>query len=249
MDTPASTTPEERGDPRGWRRAASKSGVVVVQEAGSASWRFEESNPQLPHVALYVRDAVQLPVPAAPGVPPALTHRPPDRSSLLSFAERDEAARQWESWWDALLELEVRARTRPSAPNDRRGWEQRRMEREQAGVPPEFAALQDRPPLHRAVLGTYREALDWTNDRRSSRPRSDRLGFAYELVRQVAEDVAFDRQVSPAEVNGTALVLDVTGEWWHELTPGTVACSLAAARAPVPARRVLRLAFDAALDR
>lgn len=60
-----------------------------MELAGTSSWRFAESaRDDLPHVALFVRDAVRLPVVPGPAVPPRLAGTVPDHRHLLREEER-----------------------------------------------------------------------------------------------------------------------------------------------------------------
>ena len=219
----------------------------VVDLAGTTSWRFAESaRDDLLHVALFVRDAVGLPVVSGPAVPPRLAGMVPDRRDLLREEELRDAGRQWAGWWAAVLGLEVHPQEPPGADTLRALG----ARRERVGSPPDFAALTERPALHRAVVETWREAHDWVGQRRLDYSGEQGQGcFPYLLVRQVAEDVAFDRSVDVGKVQARAVVLDVDGSWWHLLAPGTVVCSGAAAAEPETAQLVLRQAFESGLDR
>jgi hypothetical protein len=63
-------------------------------------------------------------------------------------------------------------------------------------------------------------------------------------MKQVAEDVAFDRRVSLDEVQAKVAVLPVRGTWWRRVARGAVLCSPAAAADPQTAHALLRDAFD-----
>jgi hypothetical protein len=221
---------------------------LLVEFVGTTSWRFAESaGDHLPHVALFVRDAVGLPVAPGPAVPSRLAGTVSDHRDVLREEERQDAGRQWASWWAAILSLEVHSQESPDADLPAlRGLAARR---ERAGSPPNFAALMDRPALHRAVVETFLEAHRWVSRERLG-VRGEREGyFPYGLVRQVAEDVAFDRSVDAGDVRANAVLLDVEGGWWHLLAPGTVLCSVAATTEPVVAQLVLRQAFESGLRR
>jgi hypothetical protein len=211
-----------------------------VQQAGSPSWRFEESEGTLLSVALAVRDACALPVPAGPGVPPPLVDVPPAAGDLAP-AQRQEAARQWAVWWADLVELEVRRLGRPD-PDDPPTWV---AGLPAVGAPPDFAGLGDRPELRSAARAAH-DVRRGPPDRGGGSPHGS---FALELVRQVAEDVAFDRSVALDRVTGAAVVLEVQGQWWHEVGAGVLLCSRAAAQDPRAAHRVLRRAFESGLLR
>ena len=210
-----------------------------MQEVGPASWRFEESEGSLLHLALGVRDAGSLPVADGPAVPPPLVDAPPP--VVLGEVERQAAGEQWTGWWTALLEFQVRRTDRATAGREPQGT-RLLADLDALGAPPDFAGLGDRPELRRTVVAVAADPWD-----RRRRPEPPGGTFGYELVRQVAEDVAFDRAVSPDRVTGAAVVLDVQGPWWHALAPGVVLCSRAATRDLRTAHRVLREAFESGL--
>jgi hypothetical protein len=221
-----------------------------VQLAGSASWRFAESaRDELPHVALFIRDAVGLPVPPGPLVPPPLAGDVPDHRGLLSEQDRQEAGLQWVDWWATVIGSAVEARQAGPDPDRDTMWQALAARRERAGSPPDFAALADRPALHRVVAETFPEAHRWVSQLGFEHREEPHGCFAYRLVRQVAEDVAFDRSVNVGDMRASAIVLEVEGSWWHLLAPGTVLCSKAAAAEPSTAQLVLRSAFESGLNR
>ena len=218
-----------------------------MELAGTTSWRFSESaRDDLLHVALFVRDAAGIPVPPGPSVPPRLAGTVPDHRALLREDERQEAGRQWDGWWTALLSVEDQSQDPPDADTLRA----RRARRARAGGPPDFAALADRPALHRAVVETWLHAHRWVGHRRLHFREEQQEGcFDDRLIRQTAEDVAFDHSLDVGAVRGRAVLLDVEGSWWHLLAPGTVVCSIAAAAEPETAQLVLRRAFESGLRR
>jgi hypothetical protein len=81
----------------------------------SASWRFEQDNTQFLQLALFVRDAVQLPVAKSTAIPPRLAGEVPDHAAAVGSGERDAAAEQWAAWWDRLLAQAAREARRPRA--------------------------------------------------------------------------------------------------------------------------------------
>lgn len=219
-----------------------------MELTGTTSWRFEESaRAHLPHVALFVRDAVGLPVMPGPAVPPRSAGTVPDHRDLLREDQRRDAGRQWAGWWTAVMDLEVLPEQPPDPGSPTSPG--LRTQREGAGSPPDFAALSDRPALQRAVIETFAEAHRRLGQRRHDVPAGPQPCFPYRLVRQVAEDVAFDRSVDVADVRARAVVLDVEGSWWHLLAPGSVACSRAASAEPETAQLLLRQAFESGLRR
>jgi hypothetical protein len=224
--------------------------MSTMQYVESRSWRFAQSaGDQMPHAALFVRDALGLSLPTDAAVPPRLSGMVPDHRARLSVADRVKAEEQWVSWCKALLGIELRRQEEPPHGDHRARSAALRAERGQAGAPPDFAALADRPALRRAVVATFDEALRWINELHHGQEyRPEERGFPYHLVRRVAEEVAFDRSVPAERVRGTALVLAVEGEWWHLSAPGVVVCSVAAAEDPRTGHLVLRRAFESALQ-
>jgi hypothetical protein len=222
-----------------------------MQDAGTPSWRWGESGSQLAHVALYLRDSYGLAVPAHLDVPPPLTPAVAPAPAALSERDRDAAGQQWTSWWDEIIDLDVRRREIEVPGNDARARVRALLaERERVADPPDFEALANRPELRRLVAASYEEACRWDGPprRRRSDPATERgAHFEWDLIRQVAEDVAFDRQVSIDAIDGRALILSVEGLWWTRAAPGAVLCSAAVTTDPVLAQVVLRDAFLSAL--
>jgi len=219
-----------------------------MQFEGTSSWRFAVSaGDDHPHLALFVRHVVGLRVGDSPDVPPRLAGAVSDHRDVLNEDERQVAQRQWTSWWAAVIRLKIQEQEASAA--DLRVSPELLARREQAGSPPDFAALIDRPELRRAVIGTFLGAHRWLSARRiGSRGEHDAL-IPHRLIGQVAEDVAFDRSVDIGDVRGSAAVLDVEGSWRHLLAPGMVMCSMPAAAAPDEASLILRQAFESGLQR
>jgi hypothetical protein len=219
-----------------------------VQIEGTRSWRFGASaGDQLPHVALFVRDAVALPVAAGPAVPPRLAGSVPDHRDLLDEDERQIAGHQWTSWWHAVLGVSAGAQQASRA--DLIGLSDLRTRHEQVGSPPDYAALLDRPALRRAVVKTFLEAHQWVDSQRPGSRGLREAPFPHRLVARVAEDVAFDRSVDIGDLHGSAVLLHVEGSWWHLMSPGAVVCSMEAAAQPDEAELILRRAFESGLQR
>lgn len=200
-----------------------------MQLTGSGSWRFEERNPQLLHIALFVRDAAHLAVLQSADVPPLLASDMPDHAEVLSADERAVAATQWVTWWRQLVDHEVRE---VRLPRDRGGGQDARtrgrakFERLQKVFdPPEFGSLGNMPALRSAVVRIYVDAVDWSNspEQRSRDPEQGAIGWS--LVRSVAESIASDQGVSLDVLDAALIVLDVEGPWSHIAGPGCALCS------------------------
>lgn len=77
----------------------------------------------------------------------------------------------------------------------------------------------------------------------STGPRSS----CYSLVRDAAEDVAFDHSVDHDAISGEVIVLAVEGSWSHLLRAGAAACSAAVAADRVAAYALLHAVFTSNL--
>jgi hypothetical protein len=216
-----------------------------MKVAGSASWSMSETVPEPLHVALYVRDALRLPVPPEDGVPP-LADPVPDRRAVLPDAGRLEAAQQWGSWWEALVGAEVR-RADPEPAGALEVWAREYVaDLERAGAAPDHLALADRPALRTAAVALSTEAHRWASSVTEAVERRE-AGFPWELVKDEAEAVASEHGVDVGAVRGTVLVLAVSGLWWREVEPGHVLCSQGVRADRSAARAVLRRAFASRL--
>ncbi len=157
-----------------------------MQHAGSASWRFAEGIEQLPLVALFVRDAGGLDVPANRANPPRLDGSLPDHSALLDSERRATAGPFWTGWWQAVVAQGVRQHQGTPAGLDQRAWFRQRADEHRAVFdPPELTSLADRPALREVVRATFEEALRWADARRRTLllPPEGRHGqFDYDMT-------------------------------------------------------------------
>jgi hypothetical protein len=74
---------------------------------------------QLPHAALFVRDAFDLAVAESSLIPPRLMGTLPDFTGSVVPEVRSRAALDWPSWWSDLLAHQVRADQASSRERDR----------------------------------------------------------------------------------------------------------------------------------
>lgn len=215
-----------------------------MQLIGSTSWRFAESVPQLLHAALYIRDAVGLAVPAQPELPPPLDADVPDHSGVLTAEERAIAGADWPGWWRELVGQQLHAE-RPAGPDDQ-SWAQQRMAAMLlVSDPPDFETLADRPALRKAVRAVFFEGCQWADGVGQAPEQSPGPLFSWELTRDVAEEVAFDRGIDLGTIDGRLLALKVRGQWWQLIEPGGLLCSMAVAADPTTSHVVLRKVFGA----
>jgi hypothetical protein len=217
--------------------------------AGAPSWRLAEAGSQMPHVALFVRDALQLPTIASPDNPPRLVSDVPDlRSTVANVAVRERAGAQWIAWWREVIDQEARTQ-QPGNAGTIRPWPHGYVDdTDIAYEEPELLALARYPDLRTVVEPTLTAAYASTHARAGGRG-PQRSNFHWETISQVAEQVALDFDVSSDAVDGTVLVLEVGDIWWHRMGPGRTMCSIAACADQVTARVLLKDVFESQLTR
>ena len=175
-----------------------------MQRAGSRSWRLDFDVPEPLHLALYVRDALDITDRVIGAeAPPQLLGAVPDHSSRLAAQDRDQAAAAWGSWWSTLIEEP--AHTSPATPakgavkdaaEDLNAGAQRWFkEHSAAWIPPALA-----PP----------DAMrNW------------------EIARDAAEAAARKLAVDPGELEVRAWLVLVEDPWSLSPSPGSVLYSTA----------------------
>ena len=204
--------------------------------AGSPSWTFRHGIAQLPHAAVYVRDAAGLQPPPDAVLPPRLGVPEHQRRDVLDQRRRAEAGAHWLRWWRGLVTAEATDRGNGGEIIQHSFW---------PGDDGTIAGLGpgNQSALRQAVAAAFADGCRW----RPPVPQTERACFEWHLVRDVAEEVARRHQVSPSAVRGTAVVLRVEGTWWAGFGSGATACSLACAQDPRTARDILLEAFESGL--
>jgi hypothetical protein len=217
----------------------------LIQVLSSESWRFAVGIEELPNAALFVRDALDLEVPAGSGIPPHLAGPLPVINGTRTAQERREAGLSWPDWWYQILAHEIRM-SQPGSQADRRaGLGQLAAD---IGTAPDFGALSDRPALRHAVQAAFLDGCRWTGKvRRNLLPPEAEL-FGWELIRAVAEEVTALRGVPLSVLQADVMVLLVEGIWWERFAPGVVLCSPMAADNPASARAIALDAFESYID-
>jgi hypothetical protein len=213
---------------------------------GRSSWRFAIDVSELLHAALFVRDAVRLPVAGGTDIPPRLEGDVPDLASRLAPEVRGEAAGAWSVWWETLLELELR-KDRIAGDRDQMGDFHRHMS--QTVDAPDWSSLDNRPALQAAVRLAFADGARWAGSALEplKMPDQKRPTFRWAWVRDGAKHVAGDHAVGIGDVHGSAKVLLVEGSWWVVPRPGVVLCSVLAAEEENIARQILRDVFESAV--
>jgi hypothetical protein len=201
-------------------RSRSAGEYVPVQTAGAASWRLNVRDSDVAELALFVRDAVGLPVSASP---PLLDGPVADQRDALADRDRTQAAAQWVPWWHRILTFEFGIDRLPERA--RAGGAEFMTALQAISDPPEFTSLADAPQLRAAVRATFDDAMHWQRGRRTA---ASEPPFGWPVTKQAVDDVAFDRQVPVDTLSGVLLVLPVAGRWWQRFGPGQVVCSAAA---------------------
>lgn len=205
------------------------------------SWRFEESLGWLPHVALYVRDSLQLSVAVRPTVPPHLTSGVPDLRGLVPPDVRSKAGALWTAWWESLVG--VGKDLQPPAPII--------PQSHPLLASPDWESLADRPALQQAVAATFEDGLRFAQDLKRSllltRPPPPGF-FSQRAIGQAAEAVAAWAGVPSGSLRASATILDVQGLWWMVAGRGELLCSAQSAGS-ADANEALVAVFRSAIRR
>jgi hypothetical protein len=211
----------------------------TVKLTGSESWTFGHRITQLPHAAIYVRDAVGLEPPPDPVLPPRMGVPDDELREILDEAGRAQAGADWLRWWRGLVPAEAAEQGQPGEVTQHRFWpgDDGRI----AGLGPG-----DQSALQHAVVASFDDGCHWLH---RLRPPVLAQTFEWHLVRDVAEDVARRRRVSLGTVRGAAVVLEVDRNWWASFGSGATACSVACAQDPTTAKNVLLEAFESGLTK
>lgn len=223
--------------------------------AGTRSWRLSAGNSQSCELALFARDTAQLPI--VGGDVPALIGAAAAVMPMVDAVTRQAAGEQWRSWWQQILDFEVRDRLNRVGGDARGRVRQVLVELQAVCDPPDFDALADRSALRAVVHAAFDDFRRWESARGSARPGGGQesplewsvMKLEWSVMKQVAEDVAFDRGVRLDAVRARVVLLPVQGMWWHRQAPGAVLCSPEAARDPMTSYAVLHDAFDSYVTR
>lgn len=221
-----------------------------MHRAGSPSWRLSvNDSPQTTSFALFVREALDLPVPPSPDTPPRRAAGKTHREVDLSAAERREAGEQWLAWWRRLVDVDFRTHAPVPTGGDIRVLIHARMaEKQEVFDPPDFAALSDSPALQTAALAAF-EDFTRQNDTHERRNSRGRRGFDAKLTHDVTEALIAELTISPDRLDASVLTIDVPGHWFRIPGPGTAICSLELATDAQAAEKLLRAVFVSGLER
>lgn len=219
-----------------------------MHRAGSPSWRLSvNDSPQTTSFALFVREALDLPVPPSPDTPPRRGSGKAYCEVDLSAAERQLAGEQWLAWWRRLVEVDFRTHAPMPTEGDVHALIRARVaEREQVFDPPTFAALSESPALRTAVLAIFEKEFvrRATDERRYVRGQR---GFDWALTRDVTDELIAEFAVSPDRLDASVMIIDVPGHWYRIPRPGTAVCSLELTADAQASKRLLREVFVSGL--
>jgi hypothetical protein len=210
---------------------------------GKSSWRFSTDLNGRLHAALFVRDALDLPVTSGAAIPPRLDGDIPELRDRISAQARTDAAAAWPAWWDTLVRFELR---QDQVAGDPVMIRQRLGELVELVDAPDWASLQDWPGLQTAARAAFEDGHRWADKALEplTPPNQSRQAFQWNWVRDVAKQVAHDHDVDIGAIRGSAQVLLVGGRWWTLTQSGGVLCSAAVAEHEATARHILRLVFE-----
>ena len=214
-----------------------------MRKEGSRSWRFAHDLGQMPQAAVYVRDALRLPVADVSTVPPRLLGDVPDHSELLPPASVDAASSDWMRWWDEVLDADARVQL---------GDQEFSRARYHEVLDPSTSSTLSDSPLRDAAITLFAEGCRWADAARRPEipPQGPGTGsFPWELTRDCAESVAAEAGVDASEVSGAVLVLLVRGVWWTLVRPQYAVCSIAAVNDPELTQKILRTVFTSGVFR
>jgi hypothetical protein len=212
-------------------------------EDGRQSWRFDESLASFPHVALFVRDALQLAVHHRSTVPPALAGDIPNLTGLVAPGVRAEAGEAWTDWWEALIGNVAQQGATQGLASDA----ELPRQPDQFPDPPAWPSLDARPALQQAVSATADQGFIFADRLRRTLllRRPVPIFFPAQSVGQAAEAAAARAGVPAGSLDAQAVVLDVRGLWWTLAGQGTLLCSVELTESPELSAEALTAAFSA----
>jgi hypothetical protein len=193
-----------------------------VKVAGSQSWKLTSDIAELPHVALYVRDAAAIGSGPDGALPPRLQGEIPDRSFVLDDHERARAESEWRAWWGRVIAFETDERPAGSELDTRRRLMERARQHQRVADPPAFQSLDDSPALQGAVRSLFEEARTWFRAReRAWRPPRAKV-FDGRVAKRAAEHVAQTEDVPMGRLRARVQLLLVEGDWWQRPSDGVM---------------------------
>lgn len=223
--------------------------IQSVAVPKSQFWRLSSDVGQLHHVALFLRDAADLPVLAGPSVPPRLLGDVPLYPVFLAPADRRRAAGQWTTWWARLLGVEVALHEEYALPSDPPVLAERSVDAGLGGAAlPPLDDLVPFPDLQRVARALYLPAIRWVASQRATwhSPTGDVIDW--QVASRVAQAVASDYGVARGELRASISVLMVEGAWSLRPAPGVLICS-GAVLGPDTCAEMLYRIFEADLHR
>ncbi len=230
--------------------------------SNAPSWRLEVGGAQVLDMALFLRDVAQLIVPQVEDAPSGQVARPAGDAGAvpasgparypLDADDRRTVGADWLRWWRELVRFEVTpepAHDTESAPESAASaarspgarWRRRQARRESVFDPPTFAALEPWPHLRRLAAVGFTDARDWSNEgSQASAGTSSAALVSWDLISEVATTTMNDHHLTPDQIRGKLIVLNVSDDWSHRPRSGIALCSLSVARDPAAVSALLR---------
>jgi hypothetical protein len=182
-----------------------------MHTANAESWELRSEVPDEPHIALFVRDALELQIPSTMCEPlPPLEGEIPDLRVLVTEEEREKFGLAYPDWWGssfrgAALLAAHRGRNHPAA-----------FHRELQAASARFYE-----PLTSHVQ-LRQKAAAWLVEHRKPHVRRppDSRRRDWEIARDAVEAAATDLGVAPGELRANTSLLLVQCIWYATPAPG-----------------------------
>ena len=209
-----------------------------MHTANAKSWELRSEVPDEPHIALFVRDALQLQIPPTSSKPlPPLEGEIPDLRLLVTEAEREQLALAYPDWWESSFQGAALL-TAHRGGNDPAAFHREL----------EAASARFYEPLTSHVE-LRQQAAAWLAEHRKphSRRPPDSRRRDWEIARDAVEAAATDLGVAPGELRANTSLLLVQGIWYATPAPGSLLYSPAVSDDAHLFGDVLRDAFASSL--
>ena len=196
---------------------------ALLELAGSKSWRMTADVAGLPHIALYIRDALGL-GPLESADPPRLEGDVPDRSALIAPDDRVRASATWHTWWAQIISSQTSQLPRQAPPHATSVWLQDAHQPAAPANSPSAADADSAPGLIAVIRELEEEARAWLDlHRRRWRPPPPEVRRQQTLLSRSAAEAAARLSTTPTgELSADTILLLVRGDWSLQPSPGVL---------------------------